>query len=457
MPSRPSWFWTSFFSSIGVNAVLLTSSACWLYSQTKIYLPGYARSEILEPIYVDAPPPQLPDTMLGDSAGKGDAADATAGDAPMESRLGKQVQSFMSRDPEGPGKIDQDPSMSTQIPGENGSGGEGSPAMFGAATPAEPELLSPPTPKFSSASEFSLSQEMATATTPPMTPTLTPPMEMARPEAPPTELPPTDAPPSTVPPTEDGLKRPEASQNGKKDVSEVAKTSDDKTDQAEKVQEPDSRQDHLESAGLRETALASLGDMPNGPAISVAHVPAPTPQASVTPTASATPSAPAATPAGPSPQSTPKPPAAQASPTESSNASRSQSAGGGKPGPNVAPADPAPQTDSESDPFSKEGAVKFKRGSTDVQFGRQHKIIRPRLGLAAQTDMLNLRDPITLVLALTLDDTGKVIRVEVLKTSGSHNIDQACKVAAYQWWLEPTKDKSGKPIKDVVPFVIGFS
>jgi TonB family protein len=101
--------------------------------------------------------------------------------------------------------------------------------------------------------------------------------------------------------------------------------------------------------------------------------------------------------------------------------------------------------------------VKFKRGSTDVQFGRKHKIIRPRLGLAGEADMLNLRDPITLVLALTLDDTGKVIRVEVLKSSGSHNIDQACKVAAYQWWLEPTKDKTGKPIKDVVPFVIGFS
>ena len=47
--------------------------------------------------------------------------------------------------------------------------------------------------------------------------------------------------------------------------------------------------------------------------------------------------------------------------------------------------------------------------------------------------------------------------VQVLKSSGSRDIDQACKVAAYQWWLEPTKDKSGKPIKDVVPFTIGFS
>ena len=113
--------------------------------------------------------------------------------------------------------------------------------------------------------------------------------------------------------------------------------------------------------------------------------------------------------------------------------------------------------DSESDPFAKKGAVQFKRGATDIQFGRKHKIIRPRLGLAAQTDLLNLRDPVTLVLALTLDDSGKVIRVDVLKSSGSRNLDQSCKVAAYEWWLEPTKDKSGKAVKDVVPFVIGFS
>src|SRR5439155_21195608 len=77
---------------------------------------------------------------------------------------------------------------------------------------------------------------------------------------------------------------------------------------------------------------------------------------------------------------------------------------GGRIGPAVAPADPAPQSESESDPFSKNGSVKFKRGATDIQFGRKHKIIRPRLGLAAQTDMLNMHLPITLVLALTLDD-----------------------------------------------------
>src|SRR5438309_11306116 len=111
MPARPTWFWTSFFSSIGVNAVLLTSSACWLYSQTKIYLPGYTRTSIVMPIYVDAPPPPEQDTLLGDAAGKGDAADAMAGDEMMQAREGPQAQAFLSRDPEGPGKIGQEPSM----------------------------------------------------------------------------------------------------------------------------------------------------------------------------------------------------------------------------------------------------------------------------------------------------------------------------------------------------------
>src|SRR5581483_11501850 len=145
MSSRPTWFWTSFFSSIGVNAVLLTSCACWLYSSTKIYLPGYARAEIDSPIFLDEPAPPMPDTQLGSADGKGDAADAMDGDEPMQAREGPQAQAFLSRDPEGPGKVGQEPSMSTQMPGENGDGNDGAPAMFGAASAAE---APPPTPQF---------------------------------------------------------------------------------------------------------------------------------------------------------------------------------------------------------------------------------------------------------------------------------------------------------------------
>ena len=41
--------------------------------------------------------------------------------------------------------------------------------------------------------------------------------------------------------------------------------------------------------------------------------------------------------------------------------------------------DPAPQSDSESDPFTKIGSVVFRAGSMDARFGRKVKTIRPRL------------------------------------------------------------------------------
>ena len=355
MPSRPTWFWTSFVSSIGVNAVLFVSGACYFYSQMPVYQPGYGRELVLVPIYA---PQEVPirDTILGEAGGKGDAADASTGDEPLQAKMAPQGQAFLSRDPEGPGRVGDDPSMSTQIPGENGNGSDAPPAMFGAATPVAQQ----PQPTFASPK--------------PVTPS----------EA---DQPPSESQPETV-----------ASAIG------APLQSEEKSDEGKKSLNP--------AAAVPPVAYASIAD------------------------------------ATPVTRTPPAPPQPQAQPA----------AGGGKPGPAVAAADPAPQSDSESDPFSKSGAVKFKRGSTDIQFGRKHKIVRPRLGLAGEADMLQLRQPITLILALTLDETGKVISVTVIKSSGSNNVDQACKVAAYQWWLEPTKDKAtGKPIKDVVPFVIGFS
>jgi len=117
-------------------------------------------------------------------------------------------------------------------------------------------------------------------------------------------------------------------------------------------------------------------------------------------------------------------------------------------------ADPAPMSDSETDPFAAAGSARFLPGKSDVQLGRKHKLVRPRLDLAAQAALLRLRTPIIIRLALELDAQGKVTHVEFVKHSGNDDIDQAIIVAAYQWWLEPSRDKTGKPIADVVPFVI---
>ena len=111
-------------------------------------------------------------------------------------------------------------------------------------------------------------------------------------------------------------------------------------------------------------------------------------------------------------------------------------------------------SDSETDPYAVAGSVRFRGGKSDVQMGRKHKIIRPRFDIAAQTDFLKLRTPIIIQLKLNLDADGNVTHVDFAKRSGSPDIDQAITVAVYQWWLEPTKDKSGKAVADVVPFVI---
>ena len=82
--------------------------------------------------------------------------------------------------------------------------------------------------------------------------------------------------------------------------------------------------------------------------------------------------------------------------------------------------------------------------------------MRPRLSLAAQVAFVTLPPPVVVVLKLHLDPAGNVISVEIKRSSGSSDIDQACTIAAYQWWLEPSRDPSGRVIADVVPFVIRF-
>jgi TonB family protein len=112
-------------------------------------------------------------------------------------------------------------------------------------------------------------------------------------------------------------------------------------------------------------------------------------------------------------------------------------------------------SDSESDPFSVAGSARFRPGKTEVQFGRKHRLVRPRFDLASMAGVMELRRPIVVGLKLWLDEKGNVTRVVVARSSGSPEVDQPVKVAAYEWWLEPTKDpRTGKPIPDVIGFVV---
>jgi len=291
-----------------------------------IWMAGWDRSARVEdaddarPVFVD-PRTQMPDTLLGASDGKGRAIDPSEGDTPLEARKGDQDQQFLSRDPEGAGKIGAEPSPSVLPPGEDSPPVSASAAPFG----VESKQMEVPT---------ELSREPA---------------------------------------------RPADTRQGNQNEQVPAA----------QQQQPQQDQSHA------------------------------------------------------SPQ--PPAPAPAAAPAQAS-AARATS--------NLPPADPAPVAQSETDPYSVAGAVRFRPGKSEVQFGRKHKLIRPRFDLAAQAALMKLRSPIIIALKLELDAQGNVTHVDFTRRSGSDDIDQAIMIAAYRWWLEPSKDKAGNPVPDTVPFVI---
>jgi TonB family protein len=119
-------------------------------------------------------------------------------------------------------------------------------------------------------------------------------------------------------------------------------------------------------------------------------------------------------------------------------------------------ADPAPLAESESDAFTTEAGADFTSGRIIPRVGRKHKIIRPKLEMAGYADLMQLRGPIIIVLNLHIDVTGQVEKVEIIKSSGSINLDQPTLIAAYRWWFEPIKDSAGRPKKDVIRFTCRF-
>lgn len=120
-----------------------------------------------------------------------------------------------------------------------------------------------------------------------------------------------------------------------------------------------------------------------------------------------------------------------------------------RPGSTAPPADPAPMSDSESDPFSNAGSVTFAPGRVEARYGRKVKTVRPRLTSAAQADLFGLQYP-SVILKVKIDSTGKVTSVDILKSSGSNEVDLICQMTLYEWWIEPPKDAAGRPRPDVM-------
>lgn len=129
----------------------------------------------------------------------------------------------------------------------------------------------------------------------------------------------------------------------------------------------------------------------------------------------------------------------------------------GEPGAPNSPADPAPQSDTESDPFTVLGGANFSPGGTKAQLGRAHRLTYPRIGLSGLVDGAQIGRAM-LVLQITIDQSGNVNSASVFKSSGSNSIDQACRTTAYEWWFEPLKGKDGRVRRsETFLFLITFS
>lgn len=117
---------------------------------------------------------------------------------------------------------------------------------------------------------------------------------------------------------------------------------------------------------------------------------------------------------------------------------------------------PLPRSESDSDPFSRiSGNVVVRAGRLDVRLGRKVKTTRPQVNIAGQLDLIALNNP-TVVLEVHIAPSGSVTDVRIAHSSGSNAIDEPTRVAVYDWWFEPARDKHGKPVPDVVYFAVQF-
>ena len=112
------------------------------------------------------------------------------------------------------------------------------------------------------------------------------------------------------------------------------------------------------------------------------------------------------------------------------------------------------QSESESDPFSKTATFIYRNGKVEARDGRKVKTVRPKLTEAGIQAVIAMEEPLV-VLAVQIDEQGKVTGVDYVRKSGSNEVDLPTYLAAWKWEFEPSKDKAGNPKADafVIPFV----
>jgi hypothetical protein len=153
----------------------------------------------------------------------------------------------------------------------------------------------------------------------------------------------------------------------------------------------------------------------------------------------------------------PSPPKATP-PRQNTNASAAAAAQNppGTPGPrSPAAANPTPPSDKDSDPFSDANSFRFVNGRVDARNGRWVKTVKPHITDAGILAAELMAHPAVEFLA-TVDEQGNVIHVDRYRSSGSDYIDLPCEEALSQWKIEPSKDRNGRPVQDVVSITFVF-
>jgi TonB family protein len=394
--------------------------------------------------------PPAPDD-IGQANGRGEYNDSTPGDTPMAARQAEELQALLSRATPGnhgttgdrptnaktdvgdPGQNQLAAPVMPGAPGKPGApGAAGAPGMPGSSAAASPPAAQPPAPPqppdssatpaavaANNAGQMGLEQSQPT-------PRLTPQAPAIKPQAAPA-----------------AANRP--------DPSEIATGAIPPTAIHSQAQTPP-------PTTMPETAAA-----PDATPVALAmaiNPPVPTASAAEASSSAAAPAHPP-TPAASSAETDHDTTAASASGSagQAGRSGQSGQNGAGGSGANAvaasSPGRPIPQSDSDSDPFSKAFAVNFQAGRVDARTGRKIKTVRPDLSLAAMYDLAGGANPSVTVKA-RIDETGAVTDVSILTSSGVNEIDLPCLRAVQQWWIDPARDAQGKPIKDVVVIRINF-
>lgn len=429
----------------------MTYSAYRYASNQNLYLsPIWHRENSITLSLAPPAPDHSAHDELGERNAKGIGANSSPGDRPLQAPEADLDQAFLNRDPSSPGRTTAPPIDLTGPVGEGGHGGQ-----IGIAARAQRQVDEPPVPP-AAASAISPSQ---IPPAPPAPKPLEAPQSAAIPTVRRTDLPAAAAAPAVPVPGAGKADHPlAAAEKAQPDAPlPLKEQSADSRALAHAPTDPLKKGDSFAQYALAPAAApppdSELGkELPA--ALAQGHLQRDTEGTEVaisTPLSS--PPVPQAT--LPTPQKPQRAPTV-ASPVPVAQAAQARPAtGDGRAPGHIARTNPLPQSDSDSDAFSKIGSAVFHNGRLDVREGRKVRTTRPQILVPGLLDEFGLANP-TVVLKVNIDATGKVTNVDIFRSSGSNDLDQPCLRAVYDWWFEPAHDAAGKAIPDAVLFAITF-